>query len=335
MKNRFRIGLALTLSALFALQTASAEDTIDNGKRGLKRTSEETRYSTAFVDGTYHALVIGNNNYADKKNVWMPLKTAVNDASKVAELLKDKYAFSNVQLLTNATRRQILNGLSDLAAKVGRNDSVLVFYAGHGWQNPRTKEAFWVPIDAEGRDDATFISNARIREKVAVLADNTNHVLLISDSCFSGTLLNQSRGANILYSEAQDNYFRKVAKRKSVQILAAGGLEYVDDNYRGSGHSPMSYFFIKELMKNEDKYLTFSSLALNVEQLVARNADQTPQSGAMRKVGDEGGQFIFKFHDGNVRKTNPAVSIGESRPRPPEPEAALPDKSMVTPLPTF
>src|SRR6185503_14224273 len=49
--------------------------------------------------GRYHALVIGNNAYTDMS----PLKTAMNDASAVAELLRTMYGFT-VMLLTNTTR---------------------------------------------------------------------------------------------------------------------------------------------------------------------------------------------------------------------------------------
>ena len=49
--------------------------------------------------GTYHALVIGSDNYTELPK----LKTAANDARSVAALLQSDYAF-NVQLLLNATR---------------------------------------------------------------------------------------------------------------------------------------------------------------------------------------------------------------------------------------
>jgi len=308
--------------------------------RGLSRASED-KTATAFGDGVYRAVVIGNNDYKDPKNVWRPLNTAINDASVMAQLLNEKYAFSEVKLLKNATRRQILSAMSELSNVSKKEDSVLIFYAGHGWQNPKTQEAFWVPVDAEGIDDGTFISNVLIREKLSVIADNVNHVLLVSDSCFSGSLLNASRGAQVVYSQENDAYFRKIALRKSVQILAAGGSEFVDDDYKQSGHSPFSYFLIKALKDNNDRYSSFSSLAINVAQLVARNVDQTPQSGAMHKAGDEGGQFIFKHQKGIIRQTvNPPIFQSAPVPATPQkaptqPEPEMDSRSIVSPLPTF
>jgi len=333
--KRWIVIFYVVLIAFYSAPPAHADS------RGLSRASEE-KMATAFGEGLYRAVVIGNNDYRDPKQVWRPLKTAVNDASTIASILSSKYAFYEVKLLQNASRRQILSALTDVQEKSQPQDSILIYYAGHGWQNPKTKEAFWVPVDAEGLDDATFISNARIREKLAVIADNANHVLLLSDSCFSGTLLSASRGAQITYSKENDGYFRKIARRKSVQILAAGGSEFVDDDYKQSGHSPFSYFLINELKDNSDRYMAFSSLAINVSQLVARNVDQTPQSGAMHKAGDEGGQFIFKHNDGVVRNNadeKPIFQSAPSKPRQPSKvdneEEPSDSRSFVSPLPTF
>jgi len=262
--------------------------------RGLGRVSQQAVSDSKVIEGKYRAVVIGNNAYTDPKRVWRPLKTAINDAEAVSTLLKEQYGFTEIVLLKNGTRRQILNALNDLRASVKSEDSVLVYYAGHGWRNETTEEAFWIPVDAEGTDDSFYISNVRIKEKLSIIANVASHTLLISDSCFSGSLLD-SRGTYRANSSNADNlsYFKKVAKRKSVQILAAGGKEFVDDNYRGSGHSPFTYFMLSELKNNDDPYITLANLAINIEEQVAKNSEQTPQSGAFRSAGDEGGQFIF------------------------------------------
>lgn len=284
---------------------------ISASERGLSRNVSSPEESP-LIQGTYRAIVIGNNKYNDPLKVWRPLKTAVNDATAVAKILKNKYGFSDVKLLKNATRRQILSSLNKLQTRVKKHDSVLVYYAGHGWRNETTQEAYWIPVDAEGEEDSFYLSNVRIKEKLSVIADTAIHTLLISDSCFSGTLLDMTRGKAAYYNSGNNAYFKKVTKRKSVQILAAGGSEFVDDNYRGSGHSPFTYFLLKELDTNTDKHITLSSLALNVEQLVAKNSSQTPRSGALRLAGDEGGQFIFNL----VGDPSPKVATAKKKAKP-------------------
>jgi len=269
----------------------------DSDSRGLSRSDPTSvavdAAANPLTQGSNRALIIGNNEYLDPQKVWVPLKTAVSDASTLAELLKTEYQFTDITLLKNATRKQIFRAIAELTDKANAHDSVLVYYAGHGWRNEKTKEAYWIPVDAEGEDDSTYISNVRIKEKLSIIADKAAHTLLISDSCFSGSLLDSRGNHSQVKNDNSLDYFQKVAIRKSVQILAAGGKEFVDDNYRNSSHSPFTYFLINELRLNSDPYLTLGSLAMNIEQLVANNSLQTPQSGAFRQAGDEGGQFIF------------------------------------------
>ena len=78
--------------------------------------------------GTYHALVIGNNDYTKLPK----LETAVADAEAMTELLKTRYGFK-VQLLRNATRNDILRALNRYGAEFTEDDNLLVYYAGHGW----------------------------------------------------------------------------------------------------------------------------------------------------------------------------------------------------------
>ncbi len=75
--------------------------------------------------------------------------------------------------------------------------------------------------------------------------------------------------------------------------MAAGGFEFVDDNYRESGHSPFTYFLVNELKTNNSPMLTVSQLSGNVERAVANNVDQVPESGVLQGAGDELGEFIF------------------------------------------
>src|SRR5499427_109118 len=81
--------------------------------------------------GRYHALVIGNNAYTDMS----PLKTAVSDATAIADLLRTTYGFT-VTLLTNATREDIITALDQLRATLTEQDNLLIYYAGHGVLDP-------------------------------------------------------------------------------------------------------------------------------------------------------------------------------------------------------
>lgn len=260
--------------------------------RGIALQPAEQKVVAPINRGVYRALIIGNNDYQSPDGLWKPLKTAVSDARAVKNLLENNYGFTDVSVIENATRRDVLRAFESLTQKVLPDDNVLVYYAGHGFMETETNRGYWVPVDAEGRDNTTFLGNSTIRDELTAIASRARHTLLISDSCFSGTLLR--RGVRGIPDAANsEQYYKKVANKKSVQIMTAGGVEFVDDNYRSSNHSPFTYFLLNELKNNDRPMLTLSELSTNVEKAVANNVDQTPESGVLHGAGDELGEFIF------------------------------------------
>ena len=103
------------------------------GNKAVKRIDiERKRLDLAL--GAYHALVIGNNDYAD-----MPkLKTAVADAEAVSRVLEERYGFSVTKLI-NATRYDVIGAMSDLRASLSFDTNLLIYYAGHGVIDPVTE----------------------------------------------------------------------------------------------------------------------------------------------------------------------------------------------------
>lgn len=288
------------------------------------------------ISENYRALIIGNNEYKDPSGFWKSLSTPVKDAQSVSNILRDNYGFESIELLINATRREIFKALETMANSAKANDSVLIYYAGHGYYDEAGDIGYWVPVDGEGQEDSTFISNSRIREKVKKIVAKAKNTLLISDACFSGSLFKGgSRGlafklrnkqvqksddlhvepnniqandintndnivqTNIpgIQSEAQlkvSHVYEKLASRKSAQLLSSGGVEFVDDNYDNKGHSPYTYYLLKELSQTKQPYLSASELGQNIQKTVAANVIQTPQYGSIFNVGHEGGEFVFQ-----------------------------------------
>ncbi|MDH5445343.1 MAG: caspase family protein [Gammaproteobacteria bacterium] len=260
--------------------------------RGIGMKSINSKPVLPIDTGTYRALIIGNNDYSDAGGTWPSLKTAVSDARALKQVLKEQYHFTDVKLMENASRKDVLLALQSLSRRVLTNDSVLVYYAGHGYLDENTNTGYWVPTDAKGHDHTSYLRNSTIRDELMLISSRVRHTLLISDSCFSGSLLRS--GVRGIHSNiGTDQYYKKVAMKKSVQIMAAGGVEYVDDDYKSSGHSPFSYFLLNELKSNDRTMLSLSELSTNVEKAVANNVDQVPESGVLHGAGDELGEFVF------------------------------------------
>jgi len=260
--------------------------------RGIALEVQTSEARTPYKGGYYRALIIGNSIYKDEAGQWPSLKTAVSDARALSNLLTKQYGFSDVETLENATRRDVLKALDDLAKRALPDDNILVYYAGHGFLDDESQRGYWVPVDAEGTDSTTYLRNSTIRDELNLIATRSKHTLLISDSCFSGTLLRQGTRGISQVSDSE-KYFKKVSNKKSVQIMTAGGVEFVDDNYQSSGHSPFTYFLLNELKNNDLKMLTVSELSNNVIKTVANNVEQVPEAGVLQGAGDELGEFIF------------------------------------------
>ena len=229
--------------------------------------------------GNYHALVIGNDRYRHLK----PLSNAVNDANDVASLLRSKYQF-NVNLLTNATRDEIVSALSTLRKTVSAKDNILIYYAGHGYLDKDMDEGFWLPIDAVEDDQVHWVANDTIMRSVRAM--KAKHVMVVADSCFSGTLI---RGIKL--TDRNPDYLKKIVKKKARTVLTSGGLEPVSDG-GGANNSVFAASFLRILDENTG-VLDGNQLFTTIRKQVMMNADQTPEYGDIRKAGHEGGDFLF------------------------------------------
>jgi hypothetical protein len=230
--------------------------------------------------GSYHALVIGNDNYRS-----MPkLRTARGDAQAVAGVLEKGYGF-RVRLLQDATRSEIMGQIAWLRKELGPRDNLLIFYAGHGVLDAEADEGFWLPVDAERQNEANWIANADISRQLKAM--EAKHVMVVADSCFSGKLL---RGVSV--TVPSHGYLSRIAKKRARVALASGGLEPVEDSTGRSKRSPFASAFINALEENQS-VMEGTQLFERVRQPVMLASDQTPEYANIRKAGHDGGDFLF------------------------------------------
>ena len=231
--------------------------------------------------GRYHALVIGIDNYKHLPK----LNTAVNDARAVAEVLEKDYGFT-VTLLLEPTRNDIVDALDVYREKLGRNDNLLIYYAGHGWLDREVDRGYWLPIDAEPKRRRDWVSNATITDTLKALS--AKHVMVVADSCYSGTLV---RGVEMSARTRSGDYWKQMATKWARVAITSGGLEPVADA-GGGGHSPFAKAFIDALGENA-AVMDGTQLFSQMRRPVMVNARQTPQYADVREAGHDGGDFLF------------------------------------------
>jgi len=239
-------------------------------------------------DTNYYALIIGIDKYSG--NI-PPLATAVNDAHAILEVLVDQYGFSKSSVVelynSQATKAAIIETLRNFAKKLRENDNLFIYYAGHGQLDDVTGAGHWVPADAiAGRFD-TYLPNSTIRDYVKGI--KAKHILLVSDSCFAGSMLVERTISN----QIDDRYYLEASKRTSRKVITSGGLEPVSDSGK-NGHSVFAYYLIEAFRKNESSYLVPSEIFTYIKTPLANNSEQSPIQGPLQGAGDEGGEFVFK-----------------------------------------
>lgn len=241
--------------------------------------------------GNYYALVIGNNRYANLPN----LESAVPDAQAVDELLRTRYGF-RTRVLLNATRAQIISALNEYRGILSPDDSLLIYYAGHGELDTQNLRGYWLPVDARRDENTEWISDQQVTSQIETMS--ARHVLVVADSCYSGAMT-RSSGVVIRSAGSTDEEIKRLtrlAKVPSRTVLTSGGLQPVLDA-GGGGHSIFARAFIGVLRSN-DRVLEGTSLYNQLFDEVRRSAarykmEQSPRYSALADAGHRNGEFLF------------------------------------------
>ncbi len=240
------------------------------------------------VTRRYFALVIGNNRYpnlpADRQ-----LKTAINDAQEVAKLLGADYGFET-KLLTDAKRAEIIKAMNEYRRSLKPDDNLLVYYAGYGHFDNNTGKAYWLPTDAEMSNNANWIIADDVTANVRAIP--ARHILIVSDSCYSGMLM-RAAGGRVSAPAERERYLEKMRSGAARILMASGGNESVADG-GGSGYSVFARALLDGLRGMGERVFTAEELFHQyIKERVAGKSDQTPEYNPLRNSGHEAGDFEF------------------------------------------
>ncbi len=279
--------IVLLLLCLVATVAFAASDQRGLSARPKAPTGEE-------VKGDLWLVTIGINSYIS----WPRLKTAVNDAKAVKETLLKRYHLDPARVVEltdeKATRKNILGAFRDLAKKVRPDDSLLVYYAGHGHIDSITGKGSWIPVESGTDDPSAWISNRDITDYLNINAIKARHILLVSDSCFSGDFF---RGSRAGLPTIDDAFLKRAYSRSSRQAISSGGLEPVSDA-GFAGNSVFSHFLVAALNNNRNPYLIPSEIFSEIKAGVGKNANQLPQFGDLHGTGGQDGGELILFLKG-------------------------------------
>jgi hypothetical protein len=282
MKKRF-ISFLIVLSITLALSSHGYA-----ASRGITATTKQGETIQLYTD--YHALVVGVGGYTEG---WPNLPGALRDSREVAEALK-KLGFT-VKLVLDPTSSQLKETLQEMAFVTGSeaNRGLLFYFAGHGETlnlADGTKLGYVIPSDCplKNTDPMKFDRLAISMKEMETIAlkARSRHLLMMFDSCFSGSLFNLVRAAPVEISEKSAQPVR--------QFITAGSEgEQVPD------HSVFKQVFLDGISSdadlNKDGYVTGSELGMYLQTKVVNysRGGQHPQYGKINNPKLDKGDFIF------------------------------------------
>ncbi|WP_165230149.1 caspase family protein [Aquisphaera insulae] len=338
MPRRVWIALVLTVVLLGARASRAQFGAPENSQgktasRGAELVLPEGPDKIADYHARY-AIIVGIDTYQGGESRLEPLLYAANDARELREILAAEFAYTDdhIRYLDNASA-----SLHNLRAAFeewlpGRglreDDSLLVFFAGHGLIDPGGREGFLAAADSRADDlSGSCLSVTWIRDTIGRLP--CRHKLLILDSCYSGSLFERrnapapardltpaaagtpgpqrqatpgarsdagQRGPGRVepVGENLGYYFRQPA----FWGMSAGRYTPVADGLGAERHSVFTTALLKVLRERADSdrsdhAFTFRQVAARVEGQVANalNSRQIPDWG---QLGPGDGDFVFR-----------------------------------------
>lgn len=255
-------------------------------------------------------LTIGINHYLHSAK-WPLLRSAVDDADSLEQLLEAKYGYQSYESLARLSNdhrlrdgvatRDTINGLvqDELPKVLCGNDDFILFFSGHGdsrpYQNGAIKGAtgYLIPFDGREEGVSSLIEVKEFLENVGHLP--ARHILVILDACHSGVAIQDA----LQGMKASADYQAALAARFSRKVIVSA---QPDQTASDAGTIPKHSLFGGLLYQALDQglaakgrdFIADSQLADFVkEEVASANPNQLPDSAPF--LGNEGGSLVLKL----------------------------------------
>lgn len=244
-------------------------------------------YTSRSADKTV-ALIMANENYKNVSDV----TAALNDGETFAKYCNLTLGIPKSQVLqfenlTYAEMVGAINKLRQLVNALGDGVDIIVYYAGHGFPDESSKDAYLLPVDGDGYTTVVSYPLKKFYDELSGM--RAENVMVFLDACFSGAtrdggMLAEARGIALKPREATPDGNMYVLSAASDQQTA---LPYVEKN-----HGMFTYFLLKKLQESKGN-VTLKDLSNYVEDNVRKNSLtvngklQTPTTKVSGRLADE------------------------------------------------
>ena len=216
---------------------------------------------------------------------------AQNDARSFAEYCKKTLGLpeKNVRGYEDATYGMMVSALQDIQkiAKAYHGDiNIIFYYAGHGIPDNASKNAYLLPVDADGRQmDICFPLDKLYQELGALEAKS---VTVFLDACFSGAL----RGDGMLMAARTVALKPKPSTPQGKMVVfSAATDEQTAFPYTEKGHGMFTYYLLKKIRDTKGNCTlgeldTYICDEVAKQSIVINGREQTPTVRSSASIAD-------------------------------------------------
>jgi hypothetical protein len=193
------------------------------------------------------AVIIANEDYTSVPTVPM----AGNDGRVFAQYCEQTLGLpkENILQYPNATYGKMIRAVQDITniASAYNDIRVIFYYAGHGIPNESTRDAFLLPIDADGSQTEACYPLKKLYGELSGLG--AKQVVVFLDACFSGstgeggTLMANARGVALVA--------RQERPTGNLIVFSAASDDQTAFPYKDQGHGMFTYYLLKKLQSSK------------------------------------------------------------------------------------
>ena len=223
------------------------------------------------------AIIIANEKY----DMAATVENATNDGLAFKEYCIKTLGIpgNNVKYFANLSFGKMKKAINDgleLAGCLNGEATLLFYYAGHGIPDNKTKDAFIMPIDADGTDTEVCMSLNELYSKIN--SKNLKHCIVFLDACFSGA---QRDGDMIVAARGVKLKPKETLPQGKTVVFSATSGEQAAFSHKDQKHGLFTYYLLSKLQESKGN-VKLGELAdyllekVSVESRRINNMPQTP-----------------------------------------------------------
>lgn len=223
------------------------------------------------------ALIIANEQYDMAVNV----DNATNDGLAFKEYCLRTLGIPNDNIkyasnLSFGRMKKTVNDMLELVDMMDGKGNLIIYYAGHGIPDNKTKDAFLMPVDADGTDTEVCMSLTGLYSQIN--SKRLNQCVVFLDACFSGA---QRGGDMIVAARGVRLKPKEAAPEGKTIVFSATSGDQAAFSHKEEKHGLFTYYLLKKFQESKGN-VSLGELAdyltekVGFESRRINNSPQTP-----------------------------------------------------------